>query len=50
MTEELKGKQVGLINYADSDKVRQYGLLCVRPGKKWRWNVEIDIGRYVSKR
>ena len=49
-TKELKGRQRGLINYADSEDVRQYGLLCMRPGKKQRWNLEFSLGRYLGRK
>ena len=41
-TEEIKGKQIGIVNYADGDKYKQYGLLNFRPGKR-RWNPEVSL-------
>ncbi len=50
VTEELGERQVGIINYADGEEFRQYGLLNLRPGKRWRWNVEISLLYHRRKR
>ena len=49
VTEELGERQVGIINYADGREFEQYGLLNLRPGKKWKWNLEISLGYYHRK-
>jgi hypothetical protein len=48
-TEKLEGTQLGIINYGPRyGKYRQFGLLNIRPGKRW-WNPEISLFYHRNK-
>jgi len=42
VTKSSKGRQLGLLNYSNDPKTRQFGLINLRRGKHW-WNPEISF-------
>jgi len=43
VTEECDRRQIGIVNYSNDDWHPQYGLINLRKGKRWKWNIEINF-------